>query len=275
MSSLPPPVAKRAPAPIAAPPSVSNGSAKQFGIVSGPQPGAQRVVAYGPGGVGKSSLAALLPGVVFLDIEDGTRALDVPRISGIETFADLRSVINGSTLDGFGSVVIDSATKAEELAIAHALATIPHEKGHMVTSLEGYGFGKGYQHAYDTFLLLLQDCDRLVRRGKNVILLAHECVTDVPNPSGEDWIRYEPRLQCPKSGKASIRDRVFEWSDHVLFIGYDVVATNDGKGKGAGTRTIYPQEMPTHRAKSRTVSEPIAFPKGDSTIWQLILGGVQ
>ena len=29
-----------------------------------------------------------------------------------------------------------------------------------------------------------------------------------PNPAGEDWLRYEPRLQSPNSGKASIRLRV-------------------------------------------------------------------
>lgn len=268
MSRVPPPPPAAAKPPTASPPTTG----KQYGILSGRQAGAQRIVVYGPGGVGKSSLAALLPKPVFLDVENGTRALEVDRVDGIESYADLRAVLGNGTLDPYESVVIDSATKAEELVVAHALATIPHEKGHMVASIEGYGFGKGYQHVYDTFLLLLQDCDRLIRRGKHAVLLAHECVTDVPNPTGEDWIRYEPRLQCPKSGKASIRDRVFEWADHVLFIGYDVAATSDGKGKGAGTRTIHPQEMPSHRAKSRSLVDPMPFPKGDSTIWNLILG---
>ena len=34
----------------------------------------------------------------------------------------------------------------------------------------------------------------------NVILICHDCTATVPNPTGEDWLRYEPRLQSPGSG---------------------------------------------------------------------------
>jgi hypothetical protein len=236
--------------------------------------GPQRTVLYGPGGIGKSTLASRAPGVVFLDVENGTRELDVPRVEGIETFADLRACLQSGALDGFKTIVLDSVTKAEELAIAHTLATVPHEKGHLVKSLEAYGFGKGLQHVYDTFLLLLQDFDRQVRAGRNVILIAHDCTADVPNPVGEDFIRFEPHLQAPKSGKASIRNRVIQWADHVLFVGYDVVS-EDGKGKGAGTRTIWPVERPDHIAKSRILAEPLPFAgPEDGAVWgRLFLNG--
>lgn len=227
---------------------------------------------YGPGGIGKSSLAALAPKPVFLDIEAGTRELDVQRIDGLDTFGDLRACLQSSALDGFSTVVIDTATKAEELAIAHTLATVKHEKGHSVSSIEGYGFGKGLQHLFDTFLLLLSDCDRHVRAGRNVILIAHSCIDTVPNPHGDDWIRHEPHLQAPKSGKASIRNRVVQWADHTLFLGYDVIA-KDGKGKGSGTRTIWPQEMPTHVAKSRLIHDAMPFEFGSGEVWRLIFGG--
>ena len=81
----------------------------------------------------------------------------------------------------------------------------------------------------------------------------------------------EPRLQSPASGKASIRLRVREWADHVLFIGYDVTV-KDGKGKGSGTRTIYPCELPFCMAKSRTLAEPMPFPKYDTTLWTHLFG---
>src|SRR5690606_41783294 len=48
--------------------------------------------------------------------------------------------------------------------------------------VEGYGFGKGYTHVYDTFLHLLAELDRHVREGRNVIGIAHECTANVPNP---------------------------------------------------------------------------------------------
>lgn len=250
---------------------------REFSVQTGRVDGPQRVLIYGTGGIGKSSLAALMPNPVFLDVEGGTRKLSVSRITGIETFDDLRSVMVGDKVDSFDTVVIDTATKVEEMATAHTLRTVPHEKGHFVDRLETYGFGKGQSHVYETFMLFLQDCDALIRRGKNVALVAHDCISDVPNPVGDDFIRYEPHLQSPKSGKSSIRNRVVQWSDHVLFVGYDVVS-RDGKGKGGGTRTIWTTERPDHIAKVRgraedSVPDSMPFEFGDGSIWPLILGG--
>lgn len=258
------------------PPPVKNGApsftqpAREWAITSGRIDRPEITVVYGRGGIGKSSLAALAPGAVFLDIERGTYAFDVPRIEGIDTLSDLRSVLQSSDLDGFKTVVIDTMTKAEELAVAHILKTVPNEKGKLVSSVEGYGYGKGYQHVYDAMLLLIGDLDLQVRHGRNVIVICHDCIADVPNPVGDDFIRYEPHLQAPKSGKGSVRNRVIQWADHVLFIGYDVAA-EDGKGKGSGTRTIYTDELPDHIAKSRTVHATIPFTgPEDGAIWDLI-----
>jgi hypothetical protein len=161
-------------------------------------------------------------------------------------------------------------TRAEELCVAHTLATIPHEKGHRVNRIEDYGYGKGYQFVFDTFLPLLADLDRHCRAGRNVVLVCHDCTTSVPNPAGEDWLRWEPRLQSPASGKASIRLRVKEWADHVLFLGYDVDVDKEGKGRGSGTRTLWPTELPHCLAKSRTTQDPIAV-EPDKDVWAEIL----
>jgi hypothetical protein len=244
-------------------------------VTTGKIDGPQRVVIYGPGGIGKSTLAALAPNPIILDVERSTMELDAPRIGNIETWAHLRSLLQGHDLDGYQTVVIDTATKAEELAVAHTLATVPHEKGTRVTNLEGYGFGKGQSHVYDTFLHLLVDLDAQIRAGRNVILVAHECKDNVPNPAGDDWIRYEPNLQSPKSGKASIRNRVVQWADHVLFIGYDVLA-KDGKAVGGETRTIWPVERPDHIAKSRRFSEPMQYRDAtDAAVWDFVFGGAR
>lgn len=273
---LPPP-----PPPKASP----NGSAKavistkDFAVSRGRTSGPQRGLIYGTGGIGKSSLAALAPNPVFLDLEGGTRELDVARFDGIDTLDDLRAIMRSDKLDPFTTVNIDTATKVEELSIAYTIANVRHEKGHMVDRLEGYGFGKGLSHVYETFMLFLQDCDMLVRRGKNVILIAHDCISDVPNPTGDDFIRYEPHLQSPKSGKNSIRNRVVQWADFVLFVGYDVNVSNDGKGKGGGTRTIWTNERPDHIGKvrgrvERGIDDAMAYELGDGTIWTKLLGGI-
>lgn len=269
----PPPPPSKAPPP--APNSRQAAPARSFGISRGTETGrGKKIVIFGPGGVGKSTLAALLSNIgidpLFLDIDEGTDALAVARVSPTpETFEDVRAILQGPAVNDFGGVVLDSATKAEEYSTSFVCRTVPHEKGKRIESIEDYGFGKGFTHVYEAFLLLLSDLDALTRKGKHVVLIAHECVANVPNPSGEDWIRYEPRLQSPASGKFSIRHRVKEWCDHLLFIGYDV-AVEDGKGKGAGTRCIYPNERPECMAKSRTLDEPIPYHKDDAEVWRRI-----
>jgi hypothetical protein len=224
---------------------------------------------YGPGGIGKSTLASLAPKPVFVDINRGTSRLQVERIEDVTDWDALRRVVQDRAfLAGYQTIVIDSGTEAEELALAWTLANVPHEKGGHVARIEDYGFGKGYQHLFDTWMQILADLDRAVETGTNVVLICHECVADVPNPYGADFIRYEPRLQAPKSGRASIRSRTFEWADHVFYLGYDVLS-QDGKGRGSGTRTIYAQQLPTHVAKSRAGFRARAWnDQKDASAWK-------
>ena len=238
---------------------------------------ADKTVIYGPGGVGKTKLASLIASAgrspLFVDIEEGSRHLNVARVDPTpESWDELLGVLRDDSMwGGYEAVVIDSLTKAEELATAWTMANVPHEKGHYVKSIEGYGFGKGTVHVYETFLMLLQELDRHARAGRYVVAIAHECTANVPNPAGEDWIRYEPRLQSPNSGKSSIRHRVKEWADHLLYVGYDTIVNNDGKAQGSGTRTIYTQEMPAWWAKSRSLAEPIPYYDNDASLWNQLI----
>jgi hypothetical protein len=244
--------------------------------------GGHRVVLYGPGGIGKTTLAAQLPGpVAFIDLDESLGRLrtqfegaglleNIMPVEGVATWADLRAVLQADGWDAVKSIVIDTATKAEELAIAHTLENVTAD-GKRVASVEGYGFGKGYGYVFDTFLTLLADLDRHSRAGRNVVLVCHDCTANVPNPAGEDWLRYEPRLQSPTSGKASIRLRVREWADHVLFVGYDVNVGKDGKGRGAGTRTLYTSELPHCMAKSRTTQEVLPVGTDGAAVWATVI----
>lgn len=239
------------------------------GVVGGPQ----RVLIYGPGGIGKSTLASLAPKPVFIDIESGTRFMDVPRIDGVYTFDNLIACLQSQVLTPYQTVILDSATKAEEWAVTHTLNTVKNSQGNVVDSVEGYGYGKGYQHVYETFLSLMANLDAQIEQGRNVVLIAHDCTAEVPNPNGDDYIRFEPFLQSMKSGKSSIRSRVIQWADYVLFVGYDVISEG-GKGLGGGTRTIFTVERPDHIAKSRTAIDPIEFAgPNDNRIWQAIQNG--
>lgn len=274
MSKFPPP-----PPP---PPSATSARSKvSFGTVK-PVSG-HRLVLYGPGGIGKTTLAASLPGpVAFFDLDDslgkllpnlkaaGVDANIVP-VSGISTWDDMRNALQSEGWENIRSIVIDTGTVAEEMAAKYMLANVRTERGGTAQSIEDYGYGRGYQHLYETFLLLLADLDAHQRAGRNVVLICHDCTATVPNPAGEDFLRYEPRLMHPASGKSSIRLRVREWADHVLFVGYDVNVNKDGKGQGTGTRTIYPKEFPHCMAKSRSTQETIPVSGMGQEVWKTII----
>jgi len=262
-----------------APPANQQSTRKvSFGTI--PESKGQRIVLYGTGGIGKTTLACLAPGpVAFIDADESLAILktqlqdnDIPLPLPVQAtdWKSLRDALHSDGWDKVQTIVCDTATMIEQWATMHTLLTVPHEKGYKVQRIEDYGFGKGYQHIYDTFLALLADLDRHVRAGRNVILVAHECTSTVPNPRGEDYLRYEPRLQNPSSGKASIRHRLKEWADHVLFLGYDLVVDDKGVAQGQGSRTLYCAELPFCMAKSRTTVEQFDITLGSSP-WDKII----
>lgn len=263
-------------------PSVTQRRQVTFGTVK-PTAG-HRVAIYAPGGWGKTTLAANAPGpVAFIDLDDSLPILwpsfvsagiadGIKPVSGITTWPELLATLNADGWDGIKTIVIDTLTRAEELCVAEVLKTIPHEKGGKVDRIEDYGFGKGLSHIYDTFLPLLNAIDSHCRAGRNVVMICHECSATFPNPMGADYLRYEPRLQSPNSGKASIRLRVREFVDHLLCGLYDVSIDKNGKGMGCGSRTIYAKEMPYCMAKSRTISDPMPYENNANEIWNQILG---
>jgi len=265
------------------PPAMPMGQVKkvvQFGEVAASS--GHRVLLYGPGGIGKTTLASQLPGpVAFIDLdeslsclrtqlEDSGQMANIVPVMGVEDWQSLRDVIQSDGWDKVRSIVIDTGTRAEEMAVAHTLAHTLQDSKKM-TSIEGYGFGKGYGYVFDTFLLLLGDLDRHARAGRNVVVICHDCTSTVPNPTGEDWIRFEPRLQSPSSGKSSIRLRLREWADHVLFVGYDVSVNKDGKGTSHGTRTLYTAERPHCMAKSRTTQAQFPLGNDAAGVWEAII----
>jgi hypothetical protein len=245
-----------------------NRPAKNFGRSRGITRTASRVLIYGPGGIGKSSLAAAGPASIFADIEHSTEDLNVERIEGVENWADLRVWLLRGYFTGIHTIVIDSATRAEQWCIAHVVANVPHEKGLRIKSVEDYGWGKGYTLVYEEWRRLLGDLESHYRQGRNIVLVAHDIDGKAPNPDGEDFLRHQPRLQNTK--EASIMRATVEWCDHVLYIGYDA-AVKDGKAKGGGSRTIFCAGTPTVIAKTRNLDgQPMPFPKGDTKFWGLV-----
>jgi len=265
---LPPPVGKKPP-PV--PPSAGGRTAKRkpkkFAVVPWTGEGeGEKIVLYGPSGRGKTTLAALAPKPVYIGLDDGGRKIrhpvtgePLPHIEGCDSFDDVRDVCaQPEILDGYKTVVIDTGTILETLATEWTVQNIKHEKGQTVRRLVDYGYGKGYEHLYDTMRLAFSDFDGLVRRGLNLLLICQQCPITVANASGTDYLEDGPRLYHPgNSGKMTFSTRLFacEWADHVFKLDYqDKQVSEDKKATGSPDRAVFiVPEDPSYCAKSRTL----------------------
>ncbi len=242
----------------------------------------EKIVIYGDTGMGKTSLALLAPKPVFLDLDEGGFELHHPHtgkkldhISGIRDFSDIRTALQQTDLyDNYETVVVDNITIVQDWAEPYVVATISTEKGAKVTNLMGYGYNKGYKHLYNIMRGPLADCDELVRRGKNVILIAQAALRSVPNPSGEDFLRAGLRLHADKSW--NIESLYCEWASEIYRIDYhNAFVSKEKKISGGSIRAIFTQPELYFRAKSRRGLDPVVSfeNSADDSIWTFMFGG--
>lgn len=207
------------------------------------------VLLYGVEGVGKSSWAAAAPEPIFLDIEGGTEELDVFRypVLGAWTWQKALDAVEQLIVDqhSYRTLVIDTLDALEPLLWADVC-----EKGKQ-PDIEAFGYGKGYTAALDGWRVLTSALERLVRqRRMGVILLAHSVIRTFKNPEGEDFDRYELKLNLKAGGFLK------EWSRAVLFARYETFTNKDGKtkrvrGVSTGARIVHTERTAAFDAKNR------------------------
>ena len=130
-----------------------------------------KLVIYGQEGVGKSSLAAQLPGAVFLDCEGSTSKMNVRRLPKPTSWEmlqqELQFVLESHVQRQYQTVVIDTFDWAERLAIAQLCSK------HNVNGIEGFGYGKGWEYEAEEIGRFLDSTERLIQAGIHVALLCH------------------------------------------------------------------------------------------------------
>jgi len=249
--------------------------AKNFKVESGETPGdGKRMLIHADSGMGKTTLSSLSPAPVFIGLDNGGVGIKTyRRVDGIKNFLDVRAALQAPIYDEYETVCVDTVTLLEEWAENHVISTVPNDKGKPMNNIVQYGWNNGYKHLYDVMKLILQDCESLIHKGKNVILIAQSVPHNVPNPGGEDFIRQGPRL-CTRKG-ANVEALYCEWAEHIFYISYQFLAVNDKKvTSGENKRAVFVHPEPHFRAKSRTLGldkAVVAFddPKDDS-IWKFL-----
>lgn len=221
-----------------------------YEITSGVVSSAQKVVIYGPEGIGKSTFAAQFPDPVFIDTEGSTKKLNIrrfPKPSSWEMLKnEVKEAMNGRLCK---TLVIDTFDWAEQLCI-ETICSAHQKKG-----IEDFGYGNGYVYEKEEigkFLNLLQE---VVDSGINVVLTAHAQMRKFEQPDELGaYDRWE--LKLGKKTSSQISPLVKEWADMVLFANYKTYAVavdKDGKKFKAqgGDRVMYTTHHPCWDAKNR------------------------
>lgn len=217
----------------------------QLNIIKGPVDRAQKVVIYGPEGIGKTSLAAKFPSALFIDTEGGSSHMDVNRLETPNDFGKLVELIDevAKHSDICDTLVIDTADWAEQMAIASIL-----EK-YDVTSIESFGYGKGYTYIGEEFKRMLDALDMVISAGINVVVTAHAKMRKFEQPDEVGaYDRWEMKLS--KQSAPLLK----EWCDHLFFCNYQTMVVemeNKTKKAQGGKRVIYTAHRPVWDAKTR------------------------
>ncbi len=210
-----------------------------------------RIVIYGRGKMGKTTLASEFPEAIFIQTEEGEGNTEITTFAGepFTKFAQVEEAIEFLYMQDhpFRTVVLDSGTQMEPLVWAETC------RRNNWQSIEDPGYGKGYLEADVVWRHLLDGLDALRSKGMTVIVICHEQVETFNDPEREDYSRYKIRLH--KRAEALLRER----ADVVGFLNM-VVTTDKQKGgfnketvkaKGSGQRALNLAPRPTFEAGNR------------------------
>ena len=211
----------------------------------------ERVVIYGPEGVGKTELAARFPSPVFMDTENSTSHIDCVRTPVPTSFAHAMQIIAELRRDpqGMRTLVIDTVDWLERLAVEEVCAD------HNVKGIEGCGYGKGYTYLAEKMCRMLDALKDLgSATGMHVVLTAHAATKKYELPEEEGaYDRWAMKLS------KNFEPVVKEWATMVLFLSYKVAVevertasgqTTKAKARGS-MRVLRTQKSATWDAKNR------------------------
>jgi hypothetical protein len=224
-----------------------------------------RIILHAVEGFGKTSFAAQVPNVIFIQTrgETGLETLidagqlpGVPHLPEVNSFPELLGAIDFLTNEDhpFRALALDVINGAERLC--HEEVCRRDFNGEWGD--KGFGsYQKGYDVAIADWTEFLVRLDKLrATRKMGILMLCHTKVATFKNPEGPDYDRYQPDMN------AKTWATTHKWADVVLFGNFETVVTGgsagDGskqgrKGKGAGgsVRMMYAERTAAYDAKNR------------------------
>ena len=216
---------------------------------------------FGEAGLGKTTLAAMMPAPVFIRTEDGTMSLqgkdDVALFPVATSSQDVLDQIEALATQehAFKTVVLDSITQLATMIEAEIVAADPKAKS---INQAGGGYGAGYNAAAERHRMIREWIGALAyEKGMNVVFIGHADTETMDLPDMDAYGRYTIRMH--KKAMPHYVDNV----DLVGFIRLKTFTRGDGDKKRAistGEREIICFPVASNVSKNRfNISEPIPF----------------
>ena len=213
----------------------------EFQLSKGKKSEPEFFVLFGVEGIGKTTFACGAPNPVVVDIEGGSNQIDTLRIDEdqLQSLDNINAAIIHLMDTDAETIIIDSLTRFQAI-LFESIA-----KAHGKKSVAEVAYGVGYSEAQAKTLDFIKLCKQAKKKGKNVILIAHNAKKNFNDPTQmEAYARYELELNDKIAGV--IKKEV----DAIYFANFKTLI-KDGKGLDSGQRLLYTQRKPGHDAKNR------------------------
>ena len=216
---------------------------------------------FGEGGMGKTTLAAMMPKPVFIRTEDGTTSLvgnDEVSLFPLATKSqDVLEAIEALATQKheYKTLVLDSITQLATMIESEIVAADPKAKS---INQAGGGYGAGYNTAAERHRLIREWAGALAYdKGMNVVFIGHADTETLDLPDYDPYARYTIRMH-----KRSI-PHYTDNCDLVGLIRLKTYTSGTGDKKRAistGEREIICHPQAASVTKNRFgIDKPIAF----------------
>lgn len=234
----------------------------KFAIADGPAHRPDKIVLYGVGSVGKSTLAASAPRPIFLCAEDGLASISAPKIEFEAASATRSARVTPRTIEEIYDVI--AALEAEETGfetfVLDGLTVVDNLCQDLVVrqnakwkTIQTPGFGQGEAATLEVWRVLISKLDSLsIKRRMRLILIGHSIVTKFRNPEGPEFERYQ--LDVTTHPKGNVAGFLFGWADIFGFARFETLTVAEGKRSiafGEGARILHLARANAYDAKCR------------------------
>lgn len=245
-----------------------------------------RFIIYGPGSVGKTTLALSSPAPIVLSLEDGAREFDAPWIgfehgpsprSMAEVIEALKGILT-SDMEDRKTLVIDGIHQLDQLAADAVL-----KKNPKWNSIQTAGFGNGEAEVLREWRTVIDLVEQInTSKRLRIIMTGHAQPVKFKDPEGVEFDRYD--IAVSKHNKGDVAGFLFGWADVVGFAKFDRLTQEVGSGQrartvavaAAGDRTLHLSWTNAWQAKCRMPGAPesvrMTHDDGTPKSWSEVFG---